>query len=355
METAEKYQEITPNEPEKKRAKRNKPYRTIAQLRKRAERIRLTIQAIFSILTNSYFVGFIRGTIYTGPLKQICVPGMNCYSCPGARGACPIGALQAVLNKGDEFWFDSSSGYVISKPKYYFAFYVVGFIMMVGALCGRLVCGFLCPFGLVQDLLYKIPLPRKLKIKPNFKGDKLLRKLKYVILVVMVILLPLLYAPDPFFCKYICPSGMLLGGIPLMTIGSLFGTAVDGTGTALTSWAEAGGITWLKLSILAITIILSIMIYRPFCKYICPLGAIYSFFNKISLYRYNVDELKCTDCGACAKVCKMGVDMHKTPNHPECIRCGDCKAACPHHAICSGFGKLKSSANVITEAEKYGQ
>lgn len=338
--------------------KPKRPLNPIMRARKRLTRLRLLIQTVFAIVTNSYFIGFIRGTIYTGPIKQVCVPGLNCYSCPGARGACPIGALQAVFNQSDwskGAWVDEKTGFVATKPLYYFSFYVIGFMMMFGAICGRFICGFLCPFGLIQDLLHKIPLPKKLKIKPNFKGDKLLRKLKYVVLVVMVIILPLLYAAEPFFCKYICPSGMLLGGIPLMTIGSAAGTVADGTGTAITSWAEAGAITWLKISILVATVILSIMIYRPFCKYICPLGAIYSFFNKISLYRFSIDDDKCTDCGVCAKVCKMGVDVHKTPNHPECIRCGDCKAACPHHAVCSGFGKVKRTANVITEAEKYGQ
>lgn len=333
-------------------ATKTKPKKTIMQVRKAVERRRLAIQAAFSILTNSYIVGFIRGTIYKGPLKQICVPGMNCYSCPGALGACPIGSLQAVLNQSDftkGVWTDAN-GNLITKPLYYFAFYVVGFMMLIGALCGRLVCAFLCPFGLIQDLLYKIPLPKKLKIK-SFKHDKPFRYLKYVILVVFVIVLPLLYEPNPFFCKYICPSGMLLGGIPLMTVGSLFGTAAAGTGTGITSWAEAGGLTVLKLCILAATIILSIITYRPFCKYVCPLGAIYSFFNKISLYRYNVDESKCTNCGACRHACRMGVDIVKTPNSPECIRCGDCKAACPHHAICSGFSRIKTNSNAESNSD----
>ena len=137
------------------------------QVRKAVERRRFAIQAVFSLLTNSYVVGFLTGTIYKGPLKQICVPGMNCYSCPGALGACPIGSLQAIFNQSDfskGVWSDSN-GYLVTKPLYYFAFYVVGFLMLVGALCGRLVCGFLCPFGLIQDLLHKIPLPKKLKIR----------------------------------------------------------------------------------------------------------------------------------------------------------------------------------------------
>ena len=225
----------------------SKPKKTIMQVRKAVERRRFAIQAIFSLLTNSYVVGFLTGTIYKGPLKQICVPGMNCYSCPGALGACPIGSLQAIFNQSDfskGVWSDSN-GYLVTKPLYYFAFYVVGFLMLVGALCGRLVCGFLCPFGLIQDLLHKIPLPKKLKIR-TFPGDKQLRYLKYFFLVVFVIVLPLLYESNPFFCKYICPSGMLLGGIPLMTYGSLAGNTAAGTGTGITSWAEAGGLEFLR-------------------------------------------------------------------------------------------------------------
>ena len=122
--------------------------------------IRLWIQIIFAALTNGYVNGFLQSKIYTGPTKAICVPGLNCYSCPGALGACPIGSLQAV----------------IGSRNYQFSFYVIGILVAVGAFCGRFVCGFLCPFGLVQDLLHKIPVP-KLKKLP---GEKYLKYLKYV-------------------------------------------------------------------------------------------------------------------------------------------------------------------------------
>ena len=130
------------------------------------------IQALWAFLTNSRVAGFVTGKIYTGNLKHACVPGLNCYSCPGATGACPIGSLQAVIGS----W------------NFKMAYYVIGFLIFVGALLGRLVCGFLCPFGLIQDLLNKIPFPKKIR---TFRGDKLLRKLKYVIFVVFVILLPM--------------------------------------------------------------------------------------------------------------------------------------------------------------------
>ncbi len=266
-------------------------------------------QILWAFLTNSYLIGFIQGKIYKGKLKNLCVPGMNCYSCPGALGACPIGSLQAVIGS----W------------NFKFAFYVAGFLVFVGALIGRVVCGWLCPFGLIQDFLHKIPFPKKIK---TFRGDKLLRKLKYVILVVFVILLPLFWVDimgqgAPYFCKLLCPVGTLEGGIPLVLLNKSLRSAI-------------GGLYLWKNVLLAVTIFLSILIYRPFCKYICPLGAIYSLFNPISVFQYRVDENRCIHCGACARNCCMQVNPSKTPNHPECIRCGKCKKICPVDALSSG-------------------
>lgn len=264
------------------------------------------IQALWALLTNSYLAGFIQGRIYKGPLKNFCVPGLNCYSCPGALGSCPIGAMQAVIGN----W------------NFKFAFYISGFLIFIGALTGRFVCGWLCPFGLIQDLLHKIPFPKKVG---TFKGDRLLRKLKYVILFLFVILLPLclvdvLGQGAPYFCKLICPAGTLEGGIPLVLLNQSMRSALG----------------WLyiwKNVLLAITIFLSILIYRPFCKYICPLGAVYSVFNPIAAFRYRIDPDACTNCGACNKVCKMNLEPAKEINHPECIHCGQCKKACGAHAI----------------------
>ncbi len=268
------------------------------------------IQALWALLTNSYLVGFAQGKIYRGKLKNLCVPGLNCYSCPGAVGSCPIGAMQAVIGS----W------------NFRFAFYAAGFLVFVGALVGRFVCGWLCPFGLVQDLLHKIPFVKKID---SFKGDRLLRRLKYVILIVFVILLPMFLVDVlgqglPYFCKYICPAGTLEGGILLVLFNKSMRSALG--------WLYA----W-KSVLLIVTVILSVIIYRPFCKYICPLGAVYSVFNPISVFRYRVDKEKCTGCGACAKVCKMQVDPVKNANHPECIRCDACKNACPAKAITNTF------------------
>ena len=270
--------------------------------------LRTLVQLVFAALTNGYAAGFAKGTIYKGAGKLVCVPGLNCYSCPGALGSCPIGSFQAV----------------ITSRTNKFTFYVIGFFLLFGALFGRLICGWLCPFGLVQDLLHKIPFPKKLRRLP---GDRVLKYLKYVILVGFVIVLPLTVLDivgqgQPWFCKYICPSGTLFAGIPLIASNPPLRAALG--------WL----FTW-KAAILAALLLLSIVVYRPFCRYLCPLGAIYGLFNPVALYRFRIDAEKCTQCGACQRTCKLDIPVWQTPNSPECIRCGDCRRACPHGAVCT--------------------
>ena len=280
---------------------------------------RTFIQLLFAAFFNGYAAGFFKGSIFQGKTKILCVPVLNCYSCPGALGSCPIGSLQAV----------------ISSRKYRFSFYVLGLIMLFGLVLGRLVCGFLCPFGLVQDLLHKIPVK---KIKVNEKADKVLRYLKYVVLAVLVILLPILIRDDfnmgeTWFCRLVCPAGTM-AGIPLILANPVLKSIIG----FLFSW---------KMCLLLIVLISSTLIHRPFCRYLCPLGAIYGLFSRFSLYQMQLDKEKCIGCGKCEQSCPMQVKCTKDINTAECIRCGKCKAACPVHAIDSTFG-----FNIKRETEK---
>ena len=279
------------------------------------------VQAGAALLTNLHLPNFFRGRLYQGAGKAVCVPGLNCYSCPAASGACPIGAFQAV----------------VGSSKFRFSYYITGTLILLGVLLGRFICGFLCPFGWFQELLHKLP-TKKLstrKLRP-------LTYLKYAVLLVMVILLPALAVNevgmgDPFFCKYLCPQGVLEGAIPL----SLTNAGIR---------AALGTLFTRKLSILLAVAVLSVVFYRPFCKWLCPLGAFYALLNKVSLFQMQVDPNKCISCGKCAKACQMDVDITKTPNHTECIRCGMCVRACPTHAVAFryGFGNGRQNTTETT-------
>ena len=282
-------------------------------------RFRGLIQAAAALLTNIHLPNFFKGGIYQGKGKSVCVPGLNCYSCPAASGACPIGSFQAV----------------VGSSKFSFSYYITGFLILLGVLLGRFICGFMCPFGWFQELLHKIP-TKKLTTK-KLKG---LTCIKYAVLLIMVVLLPALVVNDvgmgdPFFCKYLCPQGVLEGAIPHAAVDPGIRDALG----SLFSW---------KLGILIAVVVLSVLFYRPFCKWLCPLGALYALLNKVSLLGMKVDKHKCVSCGKCAKACKMDVDVTKSPDHTECIRCGMCVRACPTQAVKYRYGFCKEKENGCT-------
>ena len=277
------------------------------------------IQLFATLLTNIHLPNFLKGVLYSGKAKQMCVPGLNCYSCPGATGACPIGSFQAV----------------VGSSKFNFSYYITGILIFFGIMLGRFICGFLCPFGWFQDLLHKIPTK-----KFSTKKLKALRYIKYGVLLITVVALPILLTNNagigsPYFCKYICPQGILEGGIPLSLVDK-------------TIRATLGTLFTLKFTILLAIVVLSILFYRPFCKWLCPLGAFYALFNKISFLNYHVDEHKCVSCGRCRRTCKMDVDITKNTSHTECIRCGECIKVCPTQAINMYWG-LKQFPEIKVE------
>ncbi len=257
------------------------------------------VQALGWVAFHPQLGKYFRGEIYQGKLKKLCVPVLNCWSCPGAWGSCPIGALQAVGGKGS------------------FPFYVLGLLTLFGLMGGRFFCGYLCPFGFLQDLFYKLRTP---KVKVPKKTNRILSWVKYVNLFLIVLALPMvlgylgIWAP-PFFCKYFCPEGMVGASLPLL---------VQNPKAYLSNL----GPTFFWKAALAIGIVSgSVFIYRIFCRWLCPLGAFLGLFNRVSFYRFEVRPT-CIHCNRCHAVCKLDLDPVTDPNSPECIRCRDCLQAC---------------------------
>ncbi|MCQ2772122.1 MAG: 4Fe-4S binding protein [Bacilli bacterium] len=263
---------------------------------------RRVIQLYTALLYNANFKAFFKGGIYQGDAKYLCLPGFNCYSCPGAIGSCPLGSLQNALESSNT-----------RTPVF-----LLGCIMIWGLMLGRTICGFFCPVGFFQEIIYKIKTP---KVKKS-KWTRIASYLKYVILFVFVIGIPIMYATVtqvPGFCKYICPVGTLEGAV-VMLLNPANGNKLDMLGPLF---------TW-KFLVLMVILVLSVFFYRFFCRFICPLGAIYGFFAKFCLFGIDFDEASCTNCGLCLDKCKM--DIKHVGDH-ECINCGECIPVCPVSAI----------------------
>ena len=286
---------------------------------------RRLIQLYSALLHNAHLKGFIDGEIYRGKAKYACAPGFNCYSCPGAVGACPLGAIQNAL---------ASSGHRAG-------WYVLGIVLLFGVVLGRTVCGWLCPLGLIQELLHKIPTYKLRKSRIT----RALSWLKYVILAIFVVAIPLWYGlkhdiPVPGFCKYICPAGTLEGAVGLLANPNNAGL-----------FGMLGILFTRKLAIMLIIGLACVFCYRSFCRFLCPLGAIYGLFNRFCLVGVRVDEKRCNSCGACVRSC--GMDVRHVGDR-ECIHCAKCMDSCARKAISLKAGKtvLKAPAATLSDSEQ---
>ena len=272
---------------------------------------RRLVQLYAALLYNANLKGFIDGHIYSGELKAVCVPGFNCYSCPGAIASCPLGSLQNALN---------AAGH--TAP-----WYVMGILALFGVILGRTICGWICPLGLIQELLLKIPTP---KVRKSHVTRKL-SYLKYVFLAVFVIAIPLIWGVGkglilPGFCKYICPAGTFEGAVGLLQ------NPVNAT-----SFYQLGAVFTSKWVIMLVIGLACVFCYRTFCRFICPLGAIYGFFNRFALTGVKVNPDRCSSCGLCVMKCQM--DVKHVGDH-ECISCGRCIDTCTQGAISLKCGKI---------------
>ncbi len=280
-------------------------------------------QGASALLANAWLPGWVTGRIFQGGVKGVCVPVLNCYSCPSALGACPIGSMQTLF---------ASIRFNLSVADKKFGLYVIGLLGTVGAVVGRMPCGWLCPFGFLQELMYKIRTP-KIKL-PSF-----ISYFRYVFLAVLVVALPLLIVDEfgyghTWFCKWVCPAGTLAAGIPLVALNEGLRGLV-------------GFMYYWKVVILFIFLGLMTFSTRPFCRAVCPLGAIFGLFNKASLFRMAVDDEKCTKCLMCYKKCPVELRFYKYPNSPNCVRCLRCVDSCKYGAISYQFlGKRELSEDL---------
>jgi polyferredoxin len=272
--------------------------------------LRRWIQAAATALSNAYLLFPFTRNIYQGRLKSVCVPGLNCYSCPAATGACPLGSLQTML---------ATVRPSVKAGNGHIGLYVLGILGIIGSLVGRMPCAWLCPFGLLQELIHKIP-SRKIEI------PRWMIYIKYAFLALFVIALPLLAIDGlgygiTWFCKYVCPAGTLEAGIPMLILQPQL--------RELVGWLYAS-----KVGILLIFLALMVFIRRPFCRIVCPLGAIYSLFNKVSVFRMVHHPDTCVLCKECYNHCPMGVRFYEGANQPDCIRCLKCmQESCKFGAI----------------------
>ena len=288
------------------------------------------VQLGFLVLSNSWFTQNVT--------KAIPCPGLNCYACPLAILSCPIGSLQHFAG-------------VKQIP-----YYLLGVLGLIGALGGRVACGWFCPFGWLQEQIHRIPV-RKWAMRPRKRaawwillivslvyaagvwGILALESSNLVLGVYLVagfvlyawlgasrifglvglsLLMPF-FTVEPWFSK-LCPAGMLEGGIPV--------TLLDADLRAL-----IGPFYWFKLAILVFFLTWMAVTRRPFCRWICPLGAIWSPFNRCSTLQIRVDQEACIRCNRCQKVCPTEIRIYEDETDVACVRCMQCIDECPVSCI----------------------
>lgn len=257
---------------------------------------RRIFQGLGTVLPNAYVQGFFTPSLYQGPLKGVCTPLFNCYACPSALFSCPIGSLQHFAATG-------------KAP-----FYAFGTLAVVGTSVGRMTCGTLCPFGFLQDILYKIR---------TWKGrlPAWASSLRYAALAILVFLVPAL-THEHWFSR-LCPMGTLSAGLPWVTLSESIRNL-------------AGSVFWVKIGILLLFLSSSVMLKRPFCRAACPLGAVFSLFNRGSFLQLAWNPDTCTRCGKCQKICPVDIRPDYKPASAECLRCLDC-TRCPSLALTTVF------------------
>lgn len=332
-------------------------------------------------------------------LRKICTPGFNCQGCPWATSACPVGVL-------------TFGAAVRTLPML-----ALSGVIAVGILTGRLVCGFICPFGWFQDLLHQLP-------GPKLRLPRWTRWLRYAALILLVGVFPYLLgfeqsgylklaqptvakaddgkvtvtvsgenlgtrpvsgvdltlaylnresgqleqretasfpevmvAPGAnfelpavlmsnqlgsadllvsspqstvtqtpryqlYFCR-ICPQGALTASLLPRLFGGGSGVGVYGGG----SWFS------VRYLLLLVFLVLMVLASRPFCRMLCPLGALYGLLAPLAVMGFRLDLTSCINCGRCDRACPIELEVRREIGGMDCIACGDCVKSCPQQCL----------------------
>lgn len=189
-------------------------------------------------------------------------------------------------------------------------------VLVITAIMGRFFCGFLCSFGTLGDFFWYIG--KKLKLrrpKIGTRFDRILKKLKYVLLAGIVLL--------------IWTFGVsILGGTnnPWTVFGML---------TKFSGWTDPAVLLSLGMALLLLIALGSLYIERFFCRYLCPLGAVLAIVSRFRLFKIRKPRQYCGSCRACTKHCSMGIPLYRSSvvKSAECIDCMNCVEICPRDNV----------------------
>ena len=242
--------------------------RTFSKTSPTAARWRIWVQAAFLL-------------VWLDPLllrlHNVCGPVFHCYACPLAMFACPVGVLANF------------------SALHVFPFFALGTLVLAGVIFGGFICGWACPFGFLQDLIGRIPVP-KIEL-PRWTGH-----IRYAVLGVLVLAVPFLYGEShPLFICRLCPAGTLEGAMYNVGAAAVKGTALP--------WPSA-----TKLIILGLLVAAMLVKWRPWCALFCPLGAIFGLFRRVSAVYLRVEPKDCVSCGLCSEQCRYGIVPYVMPD-----------------------------------------
>ncbi len=299
-------------------------------------------QVLFLFLSILGFWIAITGLIY---------PYFFCYACPGASAGCPLGILEhGFAHGGNGEWHHF----------FMYLLYLTGFVGTAWLVFGRGFCGWACPVGFLQDIFIgvKARLRRSAALRYTFEYYDAIYEtikektagfseresgfrpvhIKYVILLSIPITS---YIFTNLFYTNIDPIGGLTATIP----------------TLLLYWGEfePGKYFFIKMLLTVLFFLTIIALGRAWCRFLCPLGAAMSPFNKISFLRLRFNAENCVHCNACVKKCDMKIDVpDEGERNYECILCGKCVDACKFRAL--GIEFLgKQVAGTVVRNESYDE